>query len=304
MQIDSPRSIVALWARRLLAASLLLALGTAQVVRAEESTPESTEPPSCCDRQCSCDGQSCCDSQSCNERGIPLFSNVPYVNRLFKNVGKACDNSSSQHCDKHCEQHCDPSLCVVEFQLTHDSETGHVCREGGCPCFTVWAPAECDALPAPSQTTAKETAKKKATSTTAAKTKAKRWKFERREQQLKLAVLEAVMELQNEFHEEHQEFLESMFETAVENARLQAQLEFAEHHVQMLEVIAESKAENARLTAQLEVASRNAEMAHALASASQENSALKARLAELEALCARLREAEVKTAKAQKNNRK
>ena len=157
--------------------------------------------------------------------GVPILSTIPYVNRLFKNVGVPIGVVS-------CNQEC----CQV-------AAPGHlrvVCQQACCPQLAVSQvppsdqPATCEAKQGFEGIS----------------------KFELvnslTEALSRVAALEAALETRKEFEEQKEELLHSLAEASVENAHLEARAEHLEQQLEMQAEIAHTMAENARLVAKLE----------------------------------------------------
>jgi hypothetical protein len=248
----------------------------------------------------------CPASAAVHEVGVPLLSKVPYLSRLFKNVGVAVPV---------CPQECADAVehIGVDFEFTVDGQTGVLqicpvdgpataCQVGNCQVGTCQANgckvAACQAQGcqlAVSKVATKGACKcaadccpdgqcccaAKATSQQAGTREAQLW-----EKIVELsagqAAAEAAFEVQSDSLERSSELLEALAEVHAEKAKLEARLEALAETNKIAEQLLELAAENTRLKAQVELAEAKAEVMQATVEMTVENERLKMRVAELE----------------------
>ena len=241
---------------------LLLAAAASTAVRA-------AEPPAC--PKC-----------STAERGIPILSRIPYVNRLFKNVGPAQDAKVSPQdferigvdfefeicpdcpvplniSSAACTQSAGSQLLAVR-RASHQQAPAPCCEkaccENGC--------GEDCAEGSPCCRASCETAERRGLS------------WERIvELTAKNAALEASLEAQTAFHEEKSEMMESLAEMAIEKAKLEVQVETLTQQSQITKEMLALISENARLKVQAQMAETKLTVVHEMAKLAMENEQLK-----------------------------
>lgn len=241
-----------------------------------------------------------------HEVGVPILSKVPYVGRLFKNVGIATSPCESGECAVagHCAQaKCADGNCPavtthvferigVDFDFAAD---GKACEGQACPIgkLTVCDAAACKAIAVAAKTCdaacceGKVCACESKVATTAcpcSKSAAKTDALWEKIVELSAgqAAAEAALEVQEDTLDRTAEMLEALAEVHAEKARLEAKLELQEGQTELLGKLAEMAAENAQLKAQVELAEAKAKVMEHTVEITVENERLKMRLAELE----------------------
>lgn len=228
--------------------------------------------------------QPACPKCSAVERGVPVLDKIPFVARLFKNVGTSQDRKCSppqelerigidfdveacQDCPAECvfdsvsgacQQHARPQILVMRH-MVHGKLASPCCEGGryeeGCGEDCEEASACCRA--------ANESAKHGLS-------------WERIvELTAQNASLEASLEAQSAFHEEKSELTDSFVEILMENARLQAQVETQAKQAELTKELLTLVSENARLKAQVEMAEVKLTLAQEATRLAVENEQLK-----------------------------
>jgi len=219
-----------------------------------------------------------CPNRGAHEVGVPMLSKIPYMSRLFKNVGVAEPACSKGTCEVRQigveleltagEQPADAKVCragqcevcpALACQVAATGACtcpGKCCPDGQCSCAAKACTADCCAS---AKSAAKEHALwEKIVDLAAGK-----------------AAAEAALEVQEDSLERTGDLLEALAGVHAEKAKLEAQLETqAQLH--------ELASENARLKAQVELAEAKAEVMRATVEMTVENERLKMRLTELE----------------------
>jgi hypothetical protein len=264
----------------------------------------------------------CPVAATAHEVGVPILSNVPYINRLFKNVGIATTPCASGECAV--AGHCDQAKCVeangavgkcesgkcpavttqvferigIDFDVVADAKQceGGACPIGklvacdvatGCKAIAVAAKAggsqSCGSECCGCKTCACEE-KVAASACPFAKTVAKTDALWEKIVELSAgqAAAEAALEVQEDTLDRTAEMLEALAEVHAEKARLEAKLELQEGQTELLGKLAEMAAENAQLKAQVELAEAKAKVMEHTVEITVENERLKMRLAEIE----------------------
>lgn len=254
----------------------------------------------------------CPASAAVHEVGVPLLSKVPYLSRLFKNVGGKVHHGIAV---PDCPQQCADAVehIGIDFEFAVDGQTGVLqicpvdgpataCQTGACQVGTCQAngcKVACEAQAcqlAVSKVAIQAAACKcagdccpegqcccatQATSHQAGTREAHLW-----EKIVELsagqAAAEAAFEVQSDSLERSSELFEALAEAHVEKAKLEARLEALAETNKIAEQLLELAAENTRLKAQVELAQAKAEVMQATVEMTVENERLKMRVAELE----------------------
>jgi hypothetical protein len=256
-----------------------------------------------------------------HEVGVPFLSKVPYISRLFKNIGVA-----GPACQGQCNQ---AEHIGVEFAICPDEHTGilrvcpvdgpqhacqtaaceSACKAGGCQAGAcqVAAKAACqcpgDCCPdgkccCSAKVAAKAacqcpgdccpdgrcccSAKVAAGGCPCHATKDTALWEKLIELSAGQAAAEAALEYQEEAFESTTELLETLAGLHAEKSQLEAKLEAQAEHAKWTEQMLELATENIRLKAQVELAEAKAEVMRATVEMTVENERLKLRVAELE----------------------
>jgi hypothetical protein len=207
--------------------------------------------------------QPACPKCSAVERGVPVLDKIPFVSRLFKNVGPIQDRKCSppqelerigidfdveacRDCPAECvfgsvagvcQQNAHPQILVMR-RTFHGKLASPCCEEDRCE---EGCGEDCEEASACCRTT-NESAKHGLS-------------WERIvELTANNAALEASLEAQSAFHEEKSELTDSFVEILMENARLQTQVETQAKQAELTKELLTLVSENARLKAQVEMA--------------------------------------------------
>jgi hypothetical protein len=231
----------------------------------------------------------CPATKAAGEVGVPILSNVPYINRLFKNVTIVAPPCANGECPVNANETFE--RIGVDFDFCVDSKDAQcqacpvgkltVCDVAGCKAIAVAAKAcgsECCAC----KTCACEE-KVAATACPFAKTVAKTDALWEKIVELSAgqAAAEAALAGHKESLESSAEMLEALAEVHAEKARLEAKLEAHEEHDKLTAQMLELATENIRLKAQVELAEAKAEVMGHTVEITVENERLKMQLAEL-----------------------
>jgi hypothetical protein len=245
---------------------------------------------------------------ACPEQGVPVLGKIPYISRLFKNVGVAHEPGCAAG-------QCQKTPCADEFERIgvdfgdgSDWPEGHVWRFGwigladglegepgkcagvecqACPALAIGKVAAC--CPAgccESKCCAEQCAAKQATACKCAEhqTACKcADRDELLEQIMELTAEKAAAQGALEAHEAVHEILGEMAELAAKNAALEAKLEAQAEGGKLVERMAELAAENARLKSQVELAEVKVALMKQTIGVEVEKQMLAHRVAELEA---------------------
>jgi hypothetical protein len=250
----------------------------------------------------------------CPEVGVPVSSKIPYIARLFKNVGvvhvPGCEAGQCQKTP--CADQLD--RIGVDFELSQTCPNCPLVRFGpielaictedeACCCREKECPASCAACVCPSAGTlavsniavgktaacsgcacceAKCCAEKtgEAARTTAACQCAGR--DELWEHLVEMAAAKGAAEAALEAREEHSELLDALVEMATKGAALEAKLEAQTEHNKTIERMVELATENAQLKARVELAEIRTQMLKETLPVAVEKELLARRVAELE----------------------
>ena len=245
------------------------------------------EPPKACPETLACKEAKAC---RCPEVGVPILSSIPYVSRLFKNVGVVHEPG--------CEAgHCVKTPCASELErIGVDFDFCQTCPDGivrfgpielaicsedeNCCCRDKDCPAACAGCACPS--VGKLTVHQAAAISDAAACEAHcnavacgdakccageckcavatagredLWKH-----LVELSAEKAAAEAALEAREEQSELLDALVEMATKTAALEAKLEAQTEHQKLLGQMVELASENAQLKARTELAEAKAEM--------------------------------------------
>ena len=200
------------------------------------------------------------DCPQCNaaERAIPFWSKIPYVSRLFKNVGQQEFERIGVDFDIEVCQACPTTTPLFMVRRTAHGQIAAPCCENEPCCGKDYeeSSACCRA--------SCETAKHGGPS----------W-----EQIVELtaenAALEATLEAQTAFHKEKSELFEMFAEVSMEKAKLEAKVESQAQHIELTKEMLTLVSENARLKAQVEMAEAKVALVHEMAKLALENEQLK-----------------------------
>jgi len=192
-----------------------------------------------------------------NQVGVPLLSQIPYVNKLFRNIGVSV---SCATCDSDGCQFVAPEMLQV------------VCQQPCCQqvaAYEVLSSPVCEDRSSPA-------AFEEIT------------KFELiqslTEAMSRVSALEAALEAREEFEEQKHELFSSLAEAMIENAELEAHGNSLQDQLATHAEIAQTKIENAKLQAKLELVTQREQMVRVHTQALAENQRLKTQLAKLEKL--------------------
>ena len=250
----------------------------------------------------------------CPQVGVPVLSKIPYISRLFKNVGVAHEAG--------CEAgQCPQTPCAdqlerigVDFELCQTCPNCPLVRFGpielaictedeACCCRGMDCPASCAACGCPSAgklavnnvavsksaaccesacCEAKCCAEK--TSEAAHRTAACQCagRDELWEHLVEMAAAKGAAEAALEAREEHSELLDALVELATKSAALEAKLEAQTEHHKVMERMVELASENAQLKARVELAEIKTQMLKETLPVAVERELLAHRVAELE----------------------
>lgn len=242
----------------------------------------------------------------CPEAGTPILSKIPYLSRLFRNVGVAQEQKCPQDdlersgVDFECEVDCpflsfgasgwqvcplevqaaykatpctnSAATCSGEKSCTANACTGKSCAEKACTVSACAKKCCCDECLCDDC----ECGERKC-ELTVAKQQPAHW-----EQMIGMAAENGALAATLEAHEGNLELIEGMAELMVENAKLEAKLEAQAERLELVSEMQQLLAENSRLKAQAELATERAQLTHGALMTSLENEKLKLRIAELE----------------------
>jgi hypothetical protein len=231
--------------------------------------------------------------------GVPILSKVPYISRLFKNVGIATPPCANGECASgQCPVNVNETIewIGVDFDFCVDSKDAPcqacpvgklaVCDAAGCKAIAVAAKAcgseccACKTCACEEKVAVAACPFAKTVKNSTAKTDAL-W-----EKIVELSAGQAAAEAALAGHKESLEssagMLEVLAEVHAEKARLEAKLEAREEHDQLTAQMLELATENIRLKAQVELAQAKAEVMEHTVEITVENERLKMRLAEVE----------------------
>jgi hypothetical protein len=268
------------------AASLVLVVGTLTAARAGE--------PKC----------------DCPQQGVPILTKIPYVSRLFKNVGVAhepgCAAAACQQAGACPEASCDNvwERIGIDFEVCPECPEAEVFRfgpvgvalgikaDGECCCpyacrcelACKCAPGVCHAVATEAVACGKVAACPAACEASCAKTCAGNqplW-----EKLVELAgekgAAQAALETHLAAREEQSELLDALVEMAAKAASLEARLEAQTEHARLTEQMLELAVENARLKSQVELAAAKEKLLETTIPVAVERELLARRVAELE----------------------
>ena len=191
-----------------------------------------------------------------NETGVPILGHIPYVSKLFKNIGVA---------DAHVI--CDNEGC----QVISPTEPKITCPQPCCSQLAACAVSSGTAVQAfvPSAGGLEGVTKFELMSSLL-------------EARSHAAALEAALEARERFEEQKEEIINSLAEATMRNAKLEAHTEILEHQLATQAEIAQTQLENVKLQAKLEFVSQREQIVKTHSQVLAENQRLKAQLAKLE----------------------
>ena len=251
----------------------------------------------------------------CPEAGVPILSKIPYVSRLFKNVGVAHEASCEAG---HCQTPCADQLERVGVDFDFGFGVCQTCPDGvvrfgpielavcsedaACCCKGKECPAACASCSCPSagKLTVSQCAAEGETICLAAKCgegkcceakccavaktsdcqcagRDELWKH-----LVEMAEAKGAAEAALEGREEQSELLDALVEMATKGAALEAKLEAQAEQHKLMEQMVELASENAQLKARAELADAKAEMLRETLPIAIEKELLARRVTELE----------------------
>jgi hypothetical protein len=244
----------------------------------------------------------------CHEAGIPLLSKIPYISRIFKNVGvvheAGCEAGQCQNtpCADQLERiGVDFELCQtcpnsplmrfgpIELAICTEDEDC-CCRDKEClascaalGCEVKCCTEKCCAEECTAKCCAEKCAAAKASEVAQQSTACQcAGRDELWEHLVEMAAAKGAAEAALEAREEHSNLLDALVEMATKSAALEAKLEAQTEHNRIMDRVIQLAAENAQLKARVELAEIKTAMIKETLPVAIEKELLARRVAELE----------------------